>query len=237
MKPETVELRQRVYDLLGGCCAACGETDYDKLQIDHIQNDGAADRRLHAHRGEAKYRRFLARYPRHGSDDRQLLCFNCNLAKSQRHMIEDWKPMTTNGQLPSPSQHGGEEGLGTKRTQLRISVLPDVEKALRARSEATSQNLGEVVEDLAKFLDRLTMRDQILVALGMLDVKIDELLARRDSSNHDPEMPQNPYWHVSPEGIAAAEQQASVRMASSPLITPVVRFTFPRRMLRWLWTH
>lgn len=61
-------------------CACCDESEYKFLCIDHINNDGAKDRRdnpSHA-TGRGLYTRLIKEgYP----EGYQLLCFNCNMAK------------------------------------------------------------------------------------------------------------------------------------------------------------
>lgn len=71
----------------GGVCACCGESRPEFLQLDHIHNDGAEERRslmkpgsksnLPAFMGLYRKLRRLG-YPR---NRHQLLCANCNFAK------------------------------------------------------------------------------------------------------------------------------------------------------------
>lgn len=68
--------RQEVLDAYGGRCACCGEATSAFLTIDHVNNDGAAERGLRTHELYAKLKRHG--FPR---DRYQLLCFNCNLGK------------------------------------------------------------------------------------------------------------------------------------------------------------
>jgi hypothetical protein len=73
-------LRDRCYQLFGGLCKCCGINDPYKLNIDHINNDGADRRRSGEHRtGNSLYRQILNK-----TLDRknfQLLCANCNYSK------------------------------------------------------------------------------------------------------------------------------------------------------------
>lgn len=65
----------------GGACACCGETELVFLTIDHINNDGAAERKAYPQRrgGDKLYVNLRVRgYPA----GYQVLCWNCNLAKS-----------------------------------------------------------------------------------------------------------------------------------------------------------
>lgn len=60
----------------GPRCVCCGETEIAFLQLDHINNDGAAHRRMV---GKAKMYQWIKR---HGYPPGfQVLCANCNFAK------------------------------------------------------------------------------------------------------------------------------------------------------------
>lgn len=68
--------RREIMDRLGNRCQCCGETTPVFLTIDHVQNDGAADRKLSRHLMHA---RILAEgCP---AERYQILCWNCNAAK------------------------------------------------------------------------------------------------------------------------------------------------------------
>jgi hypothetical protein len=67
--------RQAVLNLLGGACACCGEAEYVFLDIDHVNDDGARERRRTA---SATWRIALVEPERF-----QVLCRNCNWAKFQ----------------------------------------------------------------------------------------------------------------------------------------------------------
>jgi hypothetical protein len=76
------ELKLRVIQAYGGCCICCGETIPEFLTVDHIDNDGAEDRRKHrgSHSGSNFYKRLeRLRFPK---DKYQLLCWNCNCGKA-----------------------------------------------------------------------------------------------------------------------------------------------------------
>lgn len=67
--------RGAVLDAYGRMCACCGETTIQFLTIDHVNNDGAEERRKH---GPDTARRVIELgFP----DTFQILCFNCNCAK------------------------------------------------------------------------------------------------------------------------------------------------------------
>jgi hypothetical protein len=65
----------------GGKCACCGETDLKFLCIDHINNDGAKQRK------EAGFTAGISSFyywiKKNGfPTDLQVLCYNCNMAKA-----------------------------------------------------------------------------------------------------------------------------------------------------------
>lgn len=69
-------MRSEALALYGSKCACCGETIPQFLTFDHINRDGAADRRMGGKK-EA-FLRGLLKQPRL---DIQVLCFNCNLGR------------------------------------------------------------------------------------------------------------------------------------------------------------
>lgn len=77
---EYKSLRSQVLAAYGGQCACCGESTPEFLSIDHIYNDGAAERK----RTGAGYP-FYVKLRQQGfpRDRYQVLCYNCNYAKSR----------------------------------------------------------------------------------------------------------------------------------------------------------
>jgi len=62
----------------GGQCVCCGEAEKMFLCLDHINNDGATDRKIIGASGSTFFLRIRrAGYP----SNLQVLCFNCNNAK------------------------------------------------------------------------------------------------------------------------------------------------------------
>lgn len=78
-------LRQKVIEAYGGLCVCCGEHRKEFLQLDHKNNDGAAERREMSrceNDGNLTYRLYRKLKKTGFPKDRyQLLCSNCNLAK------------------------------------------------------------------------------------------------------------------------------------------------------------
>jgi len=64
----------------GGKCACCGEDTIEFLTIDHINNNGAKERKNTKQGTGGKLYRWLIKnnFPK---DNYQLLCYNCNCAK------------------------------------------------------------------------------------------------------------------------------------------------------------
>lgn len=88
-RKEIIREQQRVYDLsvkrkiieaYGSKCACCNETTIEFLTIDHVNNDGAEDRKKNGNKTGGKLYRWLIKnnFPK---ENYQLLCFNCNCAK------------------------------------------------------------------------------------------------------------------------------------------------------------
>ena len=60
-------------------CNCCGETTFEFLTIDHINNNGAKERKKSGRRGAMEFVRWIIKnnYPK----GLQILCWNCNTAK------------------------------------------------------------------------------------------------------------------------------------------------------------
>ena len=78
-RQRTLDAKLEVIAAYGGRCACCGESHFEFLSVDHINNDGCVERRAGRSHGYTLYRRLKKLgFPK---DRYQLLCFNCNLAK------------------------------------------------------------------------------------------------------------------------------------------------------------
>lgn len=77
-KERRTKLRKEIMDALGTCCSCCGESQYEFLTIDHINNDGAEERRVIG-TGIPMLKHIITQgIPK---DRYQILCANCNTAK------------------------------------------------------------------------------------------------------------------------------------------------------------
>lgn len=72
-----VRLRTEILTAYGGKCKCCGESTYEFLAIDHINNDGAEHRRKLGSNSVYSWLK-KNRYP----EGFQILCHNCNVAKA-----------------------------------------------------------------------------------------------------------------------------------------------------------
>lgn len=72
-------LRKEVYDLLGNKCIKCGYIGL-ALQIDHVNDDGAKERKRF-HCANATFLNHVLRKLKENSKEYQLLCANCNTEK------------------------------------------------------------------------------------------------------------------------------------------------------------
>lgn len=88
------DLRIQCIEKLGGKCVGCGITDQTVLCFDHVNDDGQAERAS----GITKMR--VQRKILEGSDQYQLLCFNCNLKKG---ILKDdkWEPTGSPKRCPT----------------------------------------------------------------------------------------------------------------------------------------
>ena len=87
-------LRLETFDAYGGAiCKCCGETERHFLTIDHLNNDGAKERREMNNRGGyAFYAKLRTRgFP----SGYQVLCFNCNMAKGHHGICPHMKTEST----------------------------------------------------------------------------------------------------------------------------------------------
>lgn len=72
------KLRVETLKHYGGSCACCGETTFEFLSFDHLDNSGAAHRKING--TSAREFVFWLRKNNYPSNI-QILCHNCNLAK------------------------------------------------------------------------------------------------------------------------------------------------------------
>lgn len=72
--------KAQVFEAYGGICACCGEADIRLLTLDHLNNDGSAERMRYGARGASQ--RVYARLIKEGfPDGYQVLCFSCNTGR------------------------------------------------------------------------------------------------------------------------------------------------------------
>lgn len=76
------KLTIEAHNAYGGKCVCCGESKHEYLELDHINNNGAEERRNSGIRGIGYYR-YLRRlgYPKDAG--LQVLCGNCHNAKTK----------------------------------------------------------------------------------------------------------------------------------------------------------
>lgn len=82
-------LKEIVYFSYGNTCAWCGQSDSIFFTIDHVNNDGAKQRKNKEHResGIGLYKYIIDNnFPK----TFQILCFNCNCAKQYRGLTKDY---------------------------------------------------------------------------------------------------------------------------------------------------
>ena len=80
-----INAKKRVFVAYGNKCACCGETQREFLSLDHVNNDGAKQRRElnktnHKSTRSTYYWAIKNNFP----PSLQLLCYNCNMSKGFR---------------------------------------------------------------------------------------------------------------------------------------------------------
>lgn len=74
-----IKARVQLLELLGSKCKVCGESDIETLQIDHIADDGAEDRRRF--KGLVQMYIYYINRPEEANEKLQVLCGNHNWKK------------------------------------------------------------------------------------------------------------------------------------------------------------
>lgn len=78
-KAKSLNLRLKLLHGYGGACACCGERNPFFLTVDHINNNGAEERRQFGNNMYKFYRFLISKeFPK---ENYQLLCYNCNCSK------------------------------------------------------------------------------------------------------------------------------------------------------------
>ena len=72
----TRHLKEKVFNMYGHVCQCCGFEDIRALTLDHVNNNGAEERKALGERGP--YRRALTSYK---PDEYRILCMNCQFIK------------------------------------------------------------------------------------------------------------------------------------------------------------
>lgn len=82
------QLNNDVFDIYGGKCSCCGESNRVFLTLDHVGNDGAKDRGRRYSKHSRRYVRsdnsrifYAIRKSGKPLPQYQILCFNCNCGK------------------------------------------------------------------------------------------------------------------------------------------------------------
>lgn len=78
-----MKLKKQVFDHYGRMCACCGETEESFLTIEHVNNDGAAHRKLLGNRQGAGPRLYLDIIRRGFPSDFEVACYNCNCGRAK----------------------------------------------------------------------------------------------------------------------------------------------------------
>lgn len=79
----TPDLRAKILDVYGRVCKCCGETTELFLTFDHVNNDGATQRKTLTSSNSLMYWIIRNNYP----DSIQVLCYNCNCGRARNNGI------------------------------------------------------------------------------------------------------------------------------------------------------
>jgi len=83
---------ERIFTTYGRVCVCCGEAEPAFLTVDHVNNDGGADRKKHGN--SAAFRWWLSNQPAK-LPDYAMMCFNCNLGRERNNGICPHQPKLT----------------------------------------------------------------------------------------------------------------------------------------------
>lgn len=111
-------VKTEVFTLLGGQCFLCSFNDHRALQIDHINSDGAADRKTYS---GISYLNYVIK----NIEKFQLLCANCNWIK--RYTANEVKliyPPDHVFPVEAPIKHS-EKKFSSKQCACGISFTPN----------------------------------------------------------------------------------------------------------------
>ena len=81
------KLKLKVFEYYGNKCATCGFTDMRALQIDHIDNNGAEERKSLGGQNFSGWKFYKYLIDNNYPDGYQTLCANCNMIK---HLGDDF---------------------------------------------------------------------------------------------------------------------------------------------------
>ena len=77
-RQERINIKNKLFELLGDKCVKCGFSDVRALQIDHINGNGKKDR---GKLNPKDFYRYALNKVKNGCNEYQLLCANCNWIK------------------------------------------------------------------------------------------------------------------------------------------------------------
>lgn len=124
-------LRYRVVQGYGGCCAWCGHDDERVLQLDHVNDDGVIqrgkDKNGKQKNNDKEYRRVIAEgFPPWG----QILCANCNHLKKVLKHIRDTEAARTKRKLDEQQKRlsqAVEEGPSGESEAVQCGMLSEAQ--------------------------------------------------------------------------------------------------------------
>lgn len=147
-----LRLKLRFFDLYGKICNCCGQTDPRFLTLDHVNNDGAAHRKLVGNDSSGAMR---VATEKHRPDLYQILCYNCNMGRAANKGLCPHNSLPLDEYLEKLNQVS--ERLNTKReagtTPVEAKAKYDRERKLKTKLETLKTLLAFTSpETIAKLL-------------------------------------------------------------------------------------
>lgn len=91
MRKYNRQIKDTLFEILGGkTCIQCGETDESCLQLDHINDDGYADR-IRFGRHTDRMKQYYVKHPEEAKRNLQVMCASCNWKKKHQNGINTYK--------------------------------------------------------------------------------------------------------------------------------------------------
>ncbi len=179
--PETESLRQQVLTHYGSVCKRCGTDDSESLQIDHVNDDGAAFRKLKRAGGGSYYRWIIQQgFP----SNLQLLCANCN-----------WKKYMETRQMERIVEEKEEPEPPSGTYQLNSAVSREVYSYVKSEKIRRKCTEKQVLQDMyhshihGGSKSYVKLRDALQGYAAEMQVRCDQIMAQLEAIRQAVQIP------------------------------------------------